>query len=179
MSIVQLSAEGISARLPELSALLTDAVDGGASVSFLAPLARATADGFWHGVAADVAQGTRVVLVATGDGFEGVKEQIAGCVHVTIATQPNAAHRVEIQKLLVHSAHRRRGVATALMAAAEDAARTLGRTLIVLDTEAGSVAEQLYAQLGYQRVGQIPQFARSSSGALHGTVLFYKQLAEG
>ena len=170
MGIEQLSAEEIGFHLPGLSALLIDAVDGGASVSFLAPLARDAADGFWHGVAADVVQGTRVVLVAMING------QVAGCVHVAIATQPNAAHRVEIQKLLVHSAYRRRGLATALMAAAEDATQRLGRILIVLDTEAASVAAQLYVRLGYQRVGEIPQFARSSSGELHGTVLFYKQL---
>jgi ribosomal protein S18 acetylase RimI-like enzyme len=170
MDIAQLAAEEIAAFRPELSALLIDAVDGGASVSFLAPLAREAADAYWQGVGADVASGTRVVLVARSGG------QVAGCVHLAIATQPNARHRAEIQKLLVHSAHRRRGLARALMAAAEDEAQRLGRSLLVLDTEEGSHAERLYEQLGYQRAGVIPQFARSSSGGLRGTVLFYKQL---
>jgi ribosomal protein S18 acetylase RimI-like enzyme len=177
MRIVQLSAEEIDLLRPQLSALLIDAVEGGASVSFLAPLARETADAYWRSVGADVTGGTRIVFVATlGDQ---VKAQLAGCVHLAIATQPNARHRVEIQKLLVHSAYRRRGLATALMAAAEEEAQKLGRSLIVLDTEQDSYAERLYERLGYCRAGVIPHFARSSSGALHGTVLFYKQLGIG
>jgi acetyltransferase len=174
MNITQLSAQEIDKYCPELSALLIDAVEGGASVSFLAPLAREAADAYWHGVSADVARGTRMVFVARVD------DQIAGCVHLAIATQANASHRAEIQKLLVHSAYRRRGLATRLMAAAEEAAQKLGRSLVVLDTEQDSHAERLYERLGYQRVGVIPEFARSSStGALHGTVLFYKQLGIG
>lgn len=50
--------------------------------------------------------------------------------------------------------------------------------LLVLDTEVGSPAEQLYARLGYARVGVIPHFARNSSGDLHGTVLFYKNIGD-
>jgi ribosomal protein S18 acetylase RimI-like enzyme len=173
MNITQLSAQEIDRYCPELSALLIDAVDGGASVSFLAPLAREAADAYWQAVAADVAEGTRMVFVAR------IHDQMAGCVHLAIATQPNANHRAEIQKLLVHSAYRRRGLATRLMAAAEEAAQKLGRSLVVLDTEQDSHAERLYERLGYRRAGVIPEFARSSTGALHGTVLFYKQLGMG
>ena len=173
MSIEQLSAAQIETLRPELSALLIDAVDGGASVSFLAPLAREAADAYWQGVGADVVSGARAVFVAMVEG------QVAGCVHLAMAGQPNARHRAEIQKLLVHSAYRRRGLATALMAAAEAEAQRLGRSLVVLDTEQDSHAERLYAQLGYLRAGVIPHFARSSSGDLHGTVLFYKQLGLG
>ena len=173
MSIERLSAAQVDALRPELSALLIDAVDGGASVSFLAPLAREAAGAYWQGVGAEVASGTRAVFVAT------VERQIAGCVHLAIAGQPNARHRAEIQKLLVHSAYRRRGLATALMAAAEEEAQRLGRSLVVLDTEQESHAERLYERLGYHRAGVIPQFAASSSGDLHGTVLFYKQLGLG
>jgi hypothetical protein len=70
-------------------------------------------------------------------------------------------------------------LAKALLAAAEEHALHEGRSLIVLDTEEGSVAERLYAQCGYQRVGAIPHFARSSGGALHGTTFFYKELSGG
>jgi GNAT superfamily N-acetyltransferase len=167
---MQLSVDDIDSLRPQLSALLIDAVDGGASVSFLAPMARDAADAFWQGVGADVAGGTRLVFAAKVDRC------VAGCVHLVVATQPNARHRAEIQKLLVHSAYRRRGLATALMAAAEEAAQRIGRPLLVLDTEEGSHAEKLYERLGYVRVGSIPRFALSSSGELHGTVLFYKYL---
>jgi GNAT superfamily N-acetyltransferase len=171
MTIAHLSADEIHALRPELAALLIDAVDGGAAVSFLAPLSHVAADTFWQGVAADVVAGTRLVLVAKVDG------RVVGCVHLAIATQMNAPHRVEIQKMLVHSAYRRRGLATALLAAAEAETVRLGRTLIVLDTEEGSAGETLYAKCGYQRAGLIPNFARSSGGGFHATVLFYKMLA--
>lgn len=168
MSVTLFSSEEIHARRSELSDLLIDVVDGGAAVSFLAPLAQESADRFWDGVAADVAAGTRLVFVAQ------VESCVAGCVHLVLATQPNGQHRAEIQKLLVHSAYRRRGLASALMQAAEAEARRIGRTTLVLDTEQGAIAEQLYERWGYQRAGTIPQFARSSSGGLHATVLFYK-----
>jgi GNAT superfamily N-acetyltransferase len=170
MSVALFSGEEIHARRSELSELLIDVVDGGAAVSFLAPLAQESADGFWDGVAADVAAGTRLVFVAQ------VENCVAGCVHLVLATQPNGQHRAEIQKLLVHSAYRRHGLAGALMQAAETEARRIGRTTLVLDTEEGAVAEQLYERWGYRRAGMIPQFARSSSGGFHGTVLFYKLL---
>ena len=49
--------------------------------------------------------------------------------------------------------------------------------LLVLDTERGSNAEQLYQRVGYTRVGVIPQFALNHDGSqLIDTVLFYKQL---
>lgn len=171
MSVTQVSAQELEAKASDLSALLIDVVDGGAAVSFIAPMTQDAADAFWQGVAADVARGTRLVFVTQVDG------RVAGCVHLAVATQPNGTHRAEIQKLLVHSAYRRQGLATALMAAAEAEAQRIGRTLIVLDTEQGGVGELLYERLGYQRAGVIPGFARSSyTGTLHGTVLFYKQL---
>ena len=72
---------------------------------------------------------------------------------------------------------RRRGVATLLMRGIEEEARRIKRTLLVLDTERGSAAEKLYEQVGYTRVGVIPQFALNSDGSqLIDTVLFYKLL---
>ena len=47
---------------------------------------------------------------------------------------------------------RRRGIGSVLLRAAEAETRALGRTLLFLDTEAGSAAETLYHGLGYTRV---------------------------
>ena len=170
MEIKQLTAAEIDALLPGLTDLLIDAVDGGASVSYLSPVSPEEARRFWHNCAAEVRDGSRIVLAALADG------QVVGCVHVSPAGQPNGHHRAEVQKLLVHSAWRRQGIASRLMAAAEAATTAHGRWLLVLDTQEGSDAERLYERLGYARAGVIPHFAQSSAGDYLGTVLFYKQL---
>lgn len=146
--------------------LLADTVNSGASINYLAPMDRDTAREIWAGWAAHVEGGTRVVLA---------DEERTGCVHLAFASQPNGAHRPEVQKMLVHPSARRQGLGRVLLAAAEDHARSIGRHLLVLDTEKGSAGEALYAACGWQRIGEIPQFARSSDGTeLVAAVLFYK-----
>jgi RimJ/RimL family protein N-acetyltransferase len=48
--------------------------------------------------------------------------------------------------------------------------------LLVLDTEKGGPGEQLYARIGYSRVGEIPEFAQIRDGAYCATVFFYRLL---
>ena len=62
------------------------------------------------------------------------------------------------------------------MEAIEKAAFEAGRTLLVLDTVKDSPAEKLYRQMGWQKVGEIPYFARSVDGLYESTVIFYKDL---
>jgi ribosomal protein S18 acetylase RimI-like enzyme len=71
---------------------------------------------------------------------------------------------------------RRRGVALALMRAAEAAAVEAGRSLVVLDTREGDAAEPLYRLLGWIEAGRIPGYAQNPDGSLHATVIFYKAL---
>ncbi|HYN86756.1 MAG TPA: GNAT family N-acetyltransferase [Pyrinomonadaceae bacterium] len=156
--------------VPRLVALLRDSVDGGSSVGFLPPLAFETAEDYWLETLDEVARGTRVLLVSTED------EEVSGTVQLALATKQNGLHRAEVQKLLVHTSFRGRGVARALMRAAEDAARAAGRTTLVLDTEQGSVAESLYEKCGYTRSGVIPRYALNTEGELITTVVFYKLL---
>jgi ribosomal protein S18 acetylase RimI-like enzyme len=63
------------------------------------------------------------------------------------------------------------------MGAAEDHARLIHRTLIVLDTSSSGNALGLYDRCGYTRVGTIPRYARDPDGPLIDTVIYYKQLA--
>ena len=171
IEIRRLSAQGVRRYKAGLVELLRDVVDGGASVNFIAPLETAIADAFWEKVAAEVEAGQRLVLVAL-DG-----ERVVGDVQLVFAMQQNGRHRAEVQKVFTHSSARRQGIASRLMRAVEDEARGEKRTLLVLDTERGSAAERLYTQLGYVRVGVIPQFALNSDGSqLIDTVLFYKVL---
>ena len=156
--------------LNALDALLRDAVESGASVGFLPPLATEQSRAFWQETLDEVAAGTRLALGAWLD------KQLVGTVHLALATKANARHRGEVQKLLVHTTARRRGIAQHLLDAIERAALGSGRTLLVLDTEQGSDAERLYKRVGYTEAGVVPHYAFTSAGPLIATVIFYKEL---
>jgi GNAT superfamily N-acetyltransferase len=102
---------------------------------------------------------------------------IVGTVQVLLVMPENQPHRGEIAKLLVHPRARRQGIGAALMAAADEAARAAGKTLLVLDTVTGGDAERLYPRLGWQRCGVIPDYALWPQGGLCSTTVFYKALA--
>lgn len=159
----------IGAQLDSLCGLLIDAVDGGASVGFLAPLSMQTAAAYWRTLDAALASGF-ILFVAEED------DAVVGAVQLVPIAKENGRHRAEVQKLFVLRSHRGRGIGTLLMAAAEDYARSKGRTLLVLDTHEGSPAEAMYAHWGWQRVGVIPSYAVSTDGALHNTAFYYKEL---
>src|SRR5262249_15156675 len=152
--------------------VLIDCVEGGASVSFMAPLARERAMAFWRGALDGAARGERVVLVAE----EAATGQVVGTVQVVLAMPDNQLHRADVAKMLVRRAARRRGLGAELMRAAEAAARAAGRTLLVLDTATGGDAERLYERLGWVRCGVIPGFALLPHGGLCGTTVFYREL---
>jgi GNAT superfamily N-acetyltransferase len=153
-----------------LSEVLIDCVEGGASVSFMAPLTRDRADAFWREVIAGAARGERLLLVA-----EEADGRIVGTVQVVFAQSENQPHRADVAKMLVHRQARRRGVGEALLARAELLAQQAGKTLLVLDTASGD-AERLYARRGWQRCGVIPEYALLPDGGLCDTTIFYRTL---
>ncbi len=157
-------------EIQELSEVLIDCVEGGASVSFMLPIARASVVEFWRGVAAGVERGERILIAA-----ENAAGQIVGTVQIIFAQAENQPHRADVAKMLVHRQARRRGIGAALLGAAERAARNAGRTLLVLDTASGD-AERLYAKLGWQRCGVIPGYALLPGGGLCDTTFFYRTL---
>lgn len=171
VTIETLDAGGMESRLPELAALLREAVLDGYSVGFLPPFPLDEALGYWRIVLDDLARGKRVVLAAADGGG-----RLLGSVQLELAWKPNAPHRVELQKLLVFRDARSRGLGRSLMLAAEEAARALGRTLIVLDTQTESVAHTLYLRLGYRETGAIPHFALMPDGSYTPTTILYKRL---
>jgi GNAT superfamily N-acetyltransferase len=157
-----------------LADVLLDVVEGGASVGFMHPLPRAKALAYWQDALACAARGERILLAAE-DTASGT---IIGTVQVVHATPENQPHRADIAKLQVHRSARGRGLGEALMRAAEAAAREAGKTLLVLDTVTGSDAERLYARLGWQRCGVIPDYALWPSGGLCSTTVFYRRLTD-
>ncbi len=172
MSIRVLDGETARVHVSALAAVLLDCVEGGASVGFMSSLTNEAAREFFDSVCDEVAAGRRLLLAAFEDG------ELVGTVQVLLAMLPNAAHRGEIAKLLVHRSARRRGVAQALMEHAEAEARAAGKTLLVLDTVTGEPAERLYERLGWIRVGVIPGYALFPDGRPCDTTVFWKALPE-
>jgi GNAT superfamily N-acetyltransferase len=114
MSAIAIKALSASPETIEaLSAILIETVANGGSVSFMHPLDLAAAKAFWDGALAAAARGERIVIGA----FEG--ELLAGTVSLLLDCPPNQPHRAEIAKMMTRPSHRGRGVATALMRAAE------------------------------------------------------------
>jgi len=188
-AISPLLAPVADSDLRALAALLVDAVESGAAVSFLGALTVAEAEAWWRGALAatggeaDAGGSTYpcgakgrwhgpVVLVAReGDGG------IVGTVTLQPAWAPNQPHRAEVCKLLVHRRCRGGGVGTRLMLAAEDAARRAGFTLLTLDAKAGGAAERLYRRMGWTAVGTVPRYALDPDGRTpHDAVFFYKEV---
>lgn len=168
--IETLPATPPAADRADLNIVLRDAVESGASVGFMLPLSDVEMTAFWQDVLAEAAAGKRVVLAARAAG------RIVGTVQLALAGKPNSRHRAELQKLLVLRPYRGRGVGTALVQAAESAARVRERTLIVLDTSATGNALGVYGRCGYTRAGVIPRYACDPDGPLIDTVFYYKEL---
>lgn len=157
-------------HVAQLTALLCDCVEGGASVGFMQPLSPAQAQAFWHKVNRGLVAQERALLVATDEAG------IVGTVQLVLDQPDNQTHRADLCKMLVHRRARRRGLGETLMTGAEQLARECDKQLLVLDTATGSDAQRMYARLGWTLVGDIPGYARWPEGGLCGTTIFYKHL---
>ncbi|WP_181771794.1 GNAT family N-acetyltransferase [Amycolatopsis pittospori] len=91
----------------------------------------------------DLVPPTGAFLLARRDGV------LAGCAGVRVATPDTT----ELTRVFLRPTERGTGGAALLVAAAEDAARDLGATVMRLDTRSDLVeARALYARLGYAEV---------------------------
>jgi 2'-5' RNA ligase/predicted N-acetyltransferase YhbS len=158
------------ALCPRLGEIVADAVASGAGVNFLLPFTPADGEAWWRAQAGDVTSGRRNLLVARDNG------EVVGTISLSPAVAPNQPHRAELSKLMVHSADRRRGVATRLMDAAAAEARARGFTLLTLDCVAGGPEEEFYRGLGYVPVGTIPGYALSPTGEPQDATFLYLEL---
>ncbi|MBA1241135.1 GNAT family N-acetyltransferase [Pseudomonas japonica] len=173
MNVAQLrrvTVESFAHYRPGLVELLLDAVANGASVGFLEDLDAAGAADYFAQVHSEIHQGSRLLWVVVKH------EQVLATAQLGLCQKPNGLNRAEVQKLLVRSDSRRHGLGAQLMLELETSARQLQRGLLFLDTETGSTAEHFYQGLGYQRGGEIPDYACSPDGTYRPTSLYYKIL---
>ncbi|MFC7066137.1 GNAT family N-acetyltransferase [Brucella rhizosphaerae] len=165
-----LNFDEAKATIPALAEILSDCINGGASVGFMAPCESEGFIPYWNRIANEVDAGDTVLLVAEHQG------EIIGTVQLGLSQMPNQPHRTDLKKLLIHRKARGLGLARNLMETAEQEARSHRKTLICLDTATGSPAEAIYTHLGWERVGVIPNYALYPDGTPCATTLFYKGL---
>jgi GNAT superfamily N-acetyltransferase len=170
VEIRELDAEAFTRAIPRLVELSLDAVAGGASINFLAGTDAERVKAWWDARTSSVTAGLTSTFVAV------LGDRIVGCTLLVRSGNPNSPHRAEIGKVIVDRAARRRGIATALMLAAEARARADGRWMLVLDTVTGSPADALYRSLGWNETGVVPDYALSPDGQPEAATFFWKDL---
>ena len=171
MSRIEIRALSASPEVSELlSEILIEVVANGGSVSFMHPLNRETARAFWDKALAAADREERIILGA----WDG--DILIGTVTLLLDCPPNQPHRAEIAKLMTRLSYRGRGVAMALMQAAENSAANRSRTLLTLDTAAEDGASGLYEKLGFVLAGVIPDYALKPHGGLTATMIYWKRI---
>lgn len=170
--IIELDGAALEQRLAALARILADSVALGAAIGFMDALTEDDAARFWReSVQPEVVAGRRILFAAQ------CGEEVLGTVQLIIGMPPNQPHRCEIAKMIVAPRARRLGLGRALMTRAIDRARELGKTLITLDTRTGDVAEPLYASVGFEVAGVIPDYAWDPDGkARHATTYMYRRI---
>ena len=166
MEIRQVS-EINSAQAQQLAQILLDAVNDGASVGFLKSFSASDAENYWLTVNSALDDKHRL-WIACENGL------IIATAQLILSSSINARHRAEVAKLLVASNFRGRKIASKIMSEIEQEASKLDVTLLLLDTQTGSSAESIYQHLGWQKVGEIPNYAKLPNGVLAATSYFYK-----
>lgn len=158
--------------IESLADVLSDCVEGGASIGFMAPFTRDDARRFFGRIARMVDAGERAILAASDE------QGICGSVQLILNLPDNQPHRAEVTKMLVHRRARRQGVGAALVRGAESLAVELGRTVLTLDAVTGGDAARLYERMGWERVGDVPDFALFPDGRPCSTTYYHRRLGE-
>lgn len=169
--IISLCADDLAGSLTSLANLLVNGVNSGASISFVLPFTIEEAIGYWqHSVFPSVCAGERQLYLASVNGT------VVGTVQLITTLSPNQAHRCEVSKLIVDTNFRGNGMGRLLMERVVQEAERLNKSLITLDT-AGDVAQSLYASLGFEIAGAIPDFALDPDGKkFSSTTYMYKRI---
>ncbi|KAF9870324.1 GNAT family [Colletotrichum karsti] len=168
--------------IPYLAALHASCISHDRTLAtFLPPLSHEKLLGWWKERIAEVTGGTRMMLILLDESEPGTKArgtELMGVVMLYMPYSETGPFRGYVEKLLVSPKFRRRGAARVLMSALEGESIRMGRTLLMLDTEADSPAENVYRKFGYIEVGRVPNFGISPAvpRQLKDEVFFYKQL---
>ncbi|KAK2070277.1 hypothetical protein P8C59_004787 [Phyllachora maydis] len=148
---------------------------------FLPPLTNEKLLPWWRARMAEARAGQRVIVLLLPDllGPTAQKPQGAdfrGIAMMSLSPSETGTARCHIDCLLVDRKYRRQGGAKALVQALEYEAGKRGRTLLLVDTEADTLAEAAFKKFGYTEVGKVPRYNRAVSNLRTAQTFFYKDL---
>jgi GNAT superfamily N-acetyltransferase len=158
--------------IKELAELTFDIVQGGASVGFMNPFTLEDAVKFLGKVTERVSRKEILLVLAKDTELN----KVTGTVQLILDLPPNQLHRADVAKMQVHSGWRKQGIGEALLKYIETIAIDHGRHLLVLDTVTNSPAYRLYERCGWEKVGDVPEFALFPNGEFCSTTYFYRML---
>jgi len=166
---------------PYLAALHANCITHDATMAtFLPPLNHEKLLTWWKDRIAESNLGTRLIMLLLDENEPGNKakgHELVGVATMAMPESETGPFRGFIEKFFVSPKCRRRGYGRRLMAALEMQAVGRGKTLLMVDTEVGSPAEEFYKSLDFQVVGKIPKYGISPAGGpLRDETFFYKDL---
>jgi ribosomal protein S18 acetylase RimI-like enzyme len=168
--IKTLSPRELDAAMPTLVEQLQESVAQGASLGFLAPLSSHDALDYWLSVRSQMESGARVVLAAYA------QERVIGSGQLSLAPWSNGKHRAIVEKMIVSTPMRGRGIGKALLNALLEAARLRGRSLLLINARRDDPAERLYKSMGFKEFGIIPGYTIDADGRRQDNVCMYREL---
>ncbi len=169
--IKTLSPHELDGVMPTLVEQLQESVDQGAALGFLAPLSAHDALEYWLSVRSQMESGARVLLAAYA------QDRVIGSGQLSLAPWSNGSHRATVEKLIVASAMRGRGIGKALVDALLEAARLRGRSLLLINARRHGPAERLYKSMGFREFGIIPGYTITADGRRQDNVCMYCELS--
>ncbi|KAL2263775.1 hypothetical protein VTK26DRAFT_5182 [Humicola hyalothermophila] len=172
-----------SQLLPYLAALHASCITLDHMVGpFLPPLTNEKLLPWWKDRIAEANRGARVIVLllpeqqpAHSGGRKPAGTDLRGLAMLKLAESETGSFRGHIDAVLVDRRWRRQGGARALVAALEYEAVKRGRSLLLVDTETGSVAETAFKKFGYIEIGKVPHFSRALPSGKKGETFFYKE----
>ncbi|MEV1292057.1 GNAT family N-acetyltransferase [Pseudonocardia sp. NPDC049635] len=87
-----------------------------------------------------------------------------------------AAHRADVQRLMVRPGLQGRGLGTVLLEAAAEHAREMGVEMLTLGARGGTPLPAFYAARGFAEYGLLPRGVRLSAGDVRDVHLFVRSL---
>jgi GNAT superfamily N-acetyltransferase len=169
MKICTHSSEVSTEEINQLSHLLADSISQGSSIGFLNPTPLTELGAFWRSEFEKLHHQSFIILAR-------LDNVIVGTVIISREQRANGRHRAELRKLMVASAHQRKGIGSELEQKACLHSRQQGITLLYLDSATDFLVAETYEKWGWTRVGSIPNYATDASGSLVATTYFYKEL---